>query len=75
MRFQTCSSLKTERLLSKIVDGVRQSIDTQYLQNGRFRVREGLQTQLRGFTREVDSIADITLFTSLENLLPNHETL
>jgi hypothetical protein len=66
---------KTERLLSKIVDGVRQSINTLYLKNQWFRVRDGLQTQLRGFTRKVNSIADITLFISLENLLPNYETL
>jgi hypothetical protein len=57
------------------MDGVRQSIDVQYIKNGQFRVRDGLQTQLRGFSKDVDSIAENTLFTSLENLLPNQDTL
>jgi hypothetical protein len=57
------------------MDGVIQSINISYIKNGQLQVRNGLQTQLRGFTKDVDAITDDYLFTLLENLLPSQDVL
>jgi hypothetical protein len=57
------------------MDGVLQSINISYIKNGQLQVRNGLQTQLRGFTKDVDAITDDYLFTLLENLLPSQDVL